>query len=123
MSLEAESRRLSCMAIRDYDAPLPHDTKRRVTQDDKPKVMNMTAPVAKFRAGHVSCAIWQNELELQGRTVRTLKASVDRRCTDRNGAWKSSTSFSRNEIPQAVYCLLRAYVMMMERAEGDENGD
>ena len=105
------------------DAPLPPATKRRVTQDDEPKVKNMTEPVAKFRAGQVSCAVWENEAEVRGRTVRILKASVDRRYTDRNGAWKSSNSFSRTEIPQAVYCLLKAYTMMMERAEGEEDGN
>jgi hypothetical protein len=83
--------------------------------------MNMTEPVAKFRAANVSCAIWENEAEVRGRTIRILKASVDRRYTDRNGAWKSSNSFSRTEIPQAVYCLLRAYVMMMERTTEEED--
>lgn len=81
----------------------------------------MTAPVTKFRAANVSCAIWENEAEVQGRTIRILKASVDRRYTDKNGAWKSSNSFSRTEIPQAVFCLLKAYVMMMERAAEEED--
>ena len=55
--------------------------------------------------------------------TRLAKASLERRYTDRTGAWKSSNSFSRTEIPQAVYCLLKAYAMMMERSLTAEDED
>ena len=66
-------------------------------------------PSAKFRAGQVSCALWENEIQVGGQVKTILKASVQRRYKDSQGNWKSSTSFSRNEIPLAIYCLSRAF--------------
>ncbi len=83
----------------------------------------MDEPKAKFRAGRVSCAIWANDAMVNGRQVVLLKASLERRYTDRTGAWKSSNSFSRNEIPQAVYCLIKAYAAMMEHSLAEEGED
>ena len=43
-------------------------------------------------------------------TMKTiLKASIERRYKDRDGNWKSSSSFGRNEIPLAIFCLARAF--------------
>ena len=44
---------------------------------------------------------------------------MDRRYKDKDGSWKSSQSFSRNEIPLAVYCLEKAF----EAIVGEEKGD
>ena len=66
-------------------------------------------PIAKIRAGTVACALWENEIQVDGQTKTVLKASVDRRYKDSNGNWKSSGSFSRNEIPLAIFCLARAF--------------
>ena len=78
------------------------------------------APVKKFSAGSVSCALWENEATVDGRKVSLLKATVERRYKDRDGTWKSSGSFSRNEIPLAVFCLLKAFAAMVEEKEGEE---
>jgi len=51
-----------------------------------------------------------------------LKASVERRYKDKDGSWKSTTSFSRNEIPLAVYCLEKAFETIIEEEKGD-NGN
>ena len=71
-------------------------------------------PVAKFRAGQVSSAIWENEVQMPRGAVNILKATVQRRYKDRNGEWRSSTSFSRNEIPLAIYCLQKSFEHMIE---------
>ena len=78
------------------------------------------APVKKFSAGSVSCAIWENEAVVNGKNVGILKATIDRRYKDKDGTWKSSGSFSRNEIPLAVFCLLKAFAAMAEENEGEE---
>jgi len=49
-----------------------------------------------------------------------MKATIDRRYKDKDGTWKSSGSFSRNEIPLAVFCLLKAFAAMAEENEGEE---
>ena len=81
-------------------------------------------PVAKFRAGQVSCAVWENEIQVDGTTKVMLKATVNRRYKDRNGEWRSSDSFSRNEIPLAIYVLEKALdaIINAEKGGDGENG-
>ena len=79
-------------------------------------------PVAKFRVGQVSAAIWENEITVNGRKVTMLKATVERRFKDKDGQWKSSNSFSRNEIPLAIYCLQKSFEHIIG-AQQDEDGN
>jgi hypothetical protein len=71
-------------------------------------------PRARFRAGQVSAALWENEIQTAGRTATVLKATIQRRYKDTDGQWKSSTSFSRNEIPLAIHCLQEAFEKIVE---------
>ena len=82
----------------------------------------MAKPVAKFRAGPVSAAIWENEITVNGKKAVMLKASVERRFKDKDGQWKSSNSFSRNEIPLAVYCLQKSFEHIVGAQQGEEGG-
>ena len=41
----------------------------------------------------MSCAIWENEINVNGTAKMALKASVSRRYEDRDGNWQSSQSF------------------------------
>ena len=78
-------------------------------------------PVAKFTAGQVSAAIWENEVTTRtGKKVTMLKATVERRYKDKDG-WKSSGSFSRNEIPFAIYCLQKAMEHIIEGQKNDDS--
>ena len=79
-------------------------------------------PVAKFRAGQVTAALWENEITTNGKTVTILKASIQRRYKSGDGTWKSSGSFSRNEIPLAVYCLQKCFEHIIE-AQKDTASD
>ena len=80
----------------------------------------MAKPVAKFRAGQVSAAIWENEITVNGKKAVMLKASVERRYKDKDGQWKSSNSFSRNEIPLAVYCLQKSFEHIIASQQEEE---
>jgi len=80
-------------------------------------------PVAKFQAGQVSAAIWENEISVNGRQVTVLKATVQRRYKDKDGDWKSSGSFSRNEIPLAIYCLEKSFEHMIEGQKDENDND
>lgn len=80
-------------------------------------------PVAKFKAGQISSALWENEITVNGKKVTVLKASVQRRYKDsKDGQWKSSGSFSRNEIPLAIYCLQKSFEHMIEGNKDDDGG-
>jgi hypothetical protein len=84
----------------------------------------MAKPVAKFKAGQISSALWENEISVNGRKVTVLKATVQRRYKDKDGQWKSSGSFSRNEIPLAIYCLQKSFEHMVEgQKEDNDNAD
>ena len=78
-------------------------------------------PVAKFRAGQVSSAVWKNQIQVSGKTVTVLKATVQRRYKDKDGNWQSSGSFSRNEIPLAIHCLQKAFEKIIETQSEDNN--
>ena len=80
-------------------------------------------PIAKFQAGQVSAALWENQVQVNGRTVTLLKATVQRRYKDRDGKWQSSGSFGRNEIPMAIYCLQKAFEKIIEKQKDSSNGD
>ena len=79
-------------------------------------------PVAKFTAGQVSAAIWENEVTTKaGKQVTMLKATVERRYRDRDGQWKSSSSFARNEIPLAIYCLRKSFEHIIESQKDSDS--
>jgi hypothetical protein len=78
-------------------------------------------PKEQISAGTVSCALWENDLTTRdGRTITVLKASIEKRYRDAAGAWKRSNSYGRNEIPQVIYCLMKAYDAMMAKSTEDE---
>ena len=79
-------------------------------------------PVAKFAAGQVSAAVWENEVTTRaGKKVTMLKATVERRYKDRDGQWKSSGSFSRNKILFVIYCLQKSFDHIIA-AQQEEDG-
>ena len=81
-------------------------------------------PVAKFRAGQISSAVWRNQIQVKGKAVTILKATVQRRYKDREGNWQSSGSFARNEIPLAIHCLQQAFEKIIEtQHEDSDNGN
>ena len=81
-------------------------------------------PVAKFRAGQIASAVWRNEIQVKGKAVTILKATVQRRYKDRDGNWQSSGSFARNEIPLAIHCLQQAFEKIIETQHEDSgNGN
>lgn len=71
-------------------------------------------PVARIKVGQVSAAVWENQVQMPGGSVKILKASVQRRYKDKNGRWQSTTSFGRNEIPLAIHCLQQAFEKIVE---------
>ena len=85
---------------------------------------NTTLPVAKFKAGQVSSAVWENQMNINGKAVTVLKATVQRRYKDKNsGEWKSSGSFGRNEIAMAIFCLQRSLEEIVKKQNNaSQNG-
>lgn len=79
-------------------------------------------PLCKFSAGQVTAAVWENKIPgKDGSEVEILKATVQRRYKDKDGNWKSSGSFSRNEIPLAIFCLGKAFQAIVDEQKGNSN--
>jgi len=86
--------------------------------------METKKPIVSFHAGAVSCGLWKNEITLNsGKTATILKASVSRRYKDNFGNWKTTYTFSRNEIPLAIYCLQKAFEAIIEKSKDEELTD
>ena len=77
-------------------------------------------PVWKTQAGVISVALWQNDAMIGGRSVKMLKATIERRYKD-GEEWKSSSSFGRNDVPLVIWCLSRAFGKMLEKPDSSES--
>ena len=77
--------------------------------------MGTKEPIRRFQAGQVTCALWENSATVNGKPQTILKATIDRRYLDRDGQWKTSQSFSRNEIPLAIFVLQKAFEAMIDK--------
>ena len=82
--------------------------------------MEIQQPIRRFRAGQVSCALFENSIQVNGENSQIVKATLGRRYKDRNGNWKTSQSYSRNEIPLAIYVLQKSFEAMLEKSPEDE---
>ena len=82
-------------------------------------------PVEKIKGGNnVSAALWENQVQVNGKTVTMLKLTVQRRYLDKNGKWQTSNSFSKAELPDAIYCMQKGYERMIEmKTEKGDNGE
>ena len=79
-------------------------------------------PVARWKAGQVSAALWENEVHTSRGPVKMLKVTVQRRYKNSEGQWLNSSSFGRNEIPLAIYCLERAFEKIIEQQNEEAVG-
>lgn len=81
-------------------------------------------PICKIQAGQVSAALWENKVTTKnGNEVDLLKATVQRRFKDKDGNWKSSNSFGRNQIPLAIYCLRKAFEKIIDEQNSNNNSE
>lgn len=76
--------------------------------------MAQTKPVAKFRAGAISSAIWTNDIRVGNVTKTALKCTVERRYKDASGEWKSTGSYGRNDIPLVMHVLSQAFAYIID---------
>ncbi len=68
-------------------------------------------PVKTFRCkGGITAAVWQNEVERDGKTFTRFSVTLEKRYRDRNhGAWRTSSSMFAEDLPKAQLVLAKAY--------------
>jgi hypothetical protein len=71
-------------------------------------------PVARFRAGRVTCALFDQEDWDKPARPTVLRAVVARRYRDQWGFWKSEFSFEERDLLPVVYVLKRAFTYMVD---------
>ena len=86
-------------------------------------MQGQTLPLARFKAGQIFAAIWENTIIANGKKLAVPKASVHRRYKNKDGEWKNSGSFSRNEIPLVIHCLQQAFKKIIELQNNESNND
>ena len=76
-----------------------------------------TKPVKVFRLRGVSASVFQNHSKTEDREVSFHKVSVQRSYRD-GDEWKTTTSFSRDDLPIARLLLERAWQYILDTEVG-----
>ncbi len=67
-------------------------------------------PEKKFSTGSVSATIWQNKGKSKtGEEISFRTVSFQRRYTDKEGNWKTTSTLRINDLPRASLVLQKAY--------------
>lgn len=66
-------------------------------------------PVKRFRLGRVNIAVWENEIEVNGRKVKASSVTLGVRYKDKDGNWSNSNAFRLNDLPKAIMGLSKTY--------------
>ena len=79
----------------------------------------MPKPEKRFRCGGCEAAVFENEMNRGGKTMKIKKVSFQKRYKSMDGEWKSTNSLDINEIPKAILALSKAYeyLVIWESAE------
>ena len=81
----------------------------------------MTKPLNKFQAGNIDTAIWENEIEINGKKINTKSISL-RKSWKVGEEWKDSTIHLQiNELQRAILVLQEAQKdVLIKNGNGQE---
>ena len=80
-------------------------------------------PVAKFRHGTVTAAIFENEINKDGKNFAVKKVVLQKSYLDRNDKWQSTSSLDVNDVPKAVLVLSKAYDLLTRSEPAKDSAD
>ena len=58
----------------------------------------MNKPVKKFKCGGCEAAIFENEIEKDGKIIKVKKVTLLKRYKDKDGKWETTYSFSLQDL-------------------------
>ena len=103
--------------------PAPYPYRRRYETKCEPKkgqdnVLEQGGttmkPVKTYRAGAISAKIWENQsVKADGSVAVFHTVSLDRSYQDKDGSWKSATSFRIADLPKAELVLRKVYEFLV----------
>ncbi len=78
-----------------------------------------TLPEKKFSTGAISATIWKNngKSKKTGEPVEFRTVKLDRRYTDKEGNWQSTSSLRLNDLPRASLVLQKAYEYLVLKGQ------
>lgn len=77
----------------------------------------MAKPERNIRIGNINVAIWNNIKEINGQVKELKSITLEKRYKDKEGNWKSTTSFNADELPKAIMALSKAFSELMEKKQ------
>ena len=69
----------------------------------------MSKPEKRFRCGSCEAAIFENEINRNGKAMKLKKAVIQKRYKTADDEWKSTYSLDKNDIPKMMLVLSKAY--------------
>ncbi len=78
-------------------------------------------PIKEFRIGTVSCAVWRDEVEQDGRTQVRHSFKLKKRYF-KDGAWLDTQTYFPDDIFKAIIVFQQAYEFAMLH-EKEQNGE
>jgi hypothetical protein len=82
----------------------------------------MGQPEMRFRFGRCETAVFANEIERNGGSVKVKNVSFQKRYRSPDGTWKTTHSLDVNEIPKAILALSKAYEYVVSGDDAGEGG-
>lgn len=77
-------------------------------------------PEKKFSTGSVSATVWQNKGKSKtGEEVSFRTVSFQRRYTDKEGNWKTTSTLRINDLPRGALVLQKAYEYLVLKGTQD----
>ena len=82
--------------------------------------MSGQKPLYTYKVAAISAAIWENNIDMKGKTVPIQKVTVQRRYKNKAGEWQNYSSFSRTDLPVVLHCLGKIYEKMLTESAAND---
>ena len=81
-------------------------------------------PEKKFSTGAISATVWKNEgVSKRGEATSFSSVSIQRRYSDKEGNWKSTSNLRINDLPKAALVLTKAYEYLVLKDSGPSSAE
>ena len=80
-------------------------------------------PEKKFSTGAISATVWRNNgtSKKTGDSVEFKSVTLQRRYTDKEGKWQTSSNLRINDLPKASLVLQKAYEYLVLKGQGTDS--
>ena len=83
----------------------------------------MAQPEKRFRCGGCEAAVFENEINRDGKKVTVKKVAFQKRYKSPSGEWKTTYSLDINDLPKAILILSKAFEFLAIGDDGLDSND